>query len=217
MILDATAGNRMMWKKKYSDNIIYIDRGERLQRPPDVICDHTKAPFRDGVFDTIFFDPPHRWAWEGSYFSFQNVEEARTIWGKKSGVVTYYGWDIYDNRTKLTIYINKAQKELARLLKDDGLLWAKWNEIEINKTQFLSLLTHWDILMELPIGSALQRKKEVQTYWFCLEKKTEGVAQELLGSFESDEELPEPVFERPKRRNPRLDFWAGRSTSTKSG
>ena len=216
MILDATAGNRMMWKKKYSDNVVYIDRGYKLQRPPDVICDHMRAPFRDGVFDTVFFDPPHRWAWEGSYFSFQNVEDAKAIWGDKGGIITYYGWDIYKDKGELVNYLYKAQKELARITKYDGLMWVKWNEIEMNKLQLLSLFSDWEVMMELPIGSALQRKKDVQTYWFCLEKRYEGTKQELLSGFESDKQLPEPVLERPKLRKPKLDFWARPSSSPKN-
>jgi len=216
VILDATAGNRMMWKKKYSDNVVYIDRGYKLQRPPDVICDHMRAPFRDGVFDTVFFDPPHRWAWEGSYFSFQNVEDAKAIWGDKGGIITYYGWDIYKDKGELVNYLYKAQKELARITKYDGLMWVKWNEIEMNKLQLLSLFSDWEVMMELPIGSALQRKKDVQTYWFCLEKRYEGTKQELLSGFESDKQLPEPVLERPKLRKPKLDFWARAATSPKN-
>jgi len=207
MILDATAGNRTMWKKKDSDNIVYIDQGTRLQVPPDVICDHTKAPFRDGVFDTIFFDPPHRWAWEGSYFSFQNVEDAAEIWGEKSGVITYYGWDIYKTRGDLIRYLYKANLELCRLLKDDGLLWLKWNELEINLMQILSLFDKWDMLIEFPVSDPRQRKKDVQTFWCCLEKRTEGIRQSLLDALPADDELSEPVLEAPKSRKPRLDFW----------
>lgn len=198
MILDATAGNRQMWKKKDSDNIIYLDQGMKLQVPPTLIADNTSSPFPDCTFDTIFYDPPHRWNWEGSYYSFQNVEDASKIWGKKSGIITYYGWDVYKTKIDLIKHINKAQKEFHRILKDDGLLWLKWNELEIMLSPILSLFGRWDELMRLYVESPLQRKKDVQTYWICLEKKGEGKASTLLFEFETDEELPVTVLERRK-------------------
>ena len=198
MILDATAGNRQMWKKKFSKNITYIDQGERLQIPPDIICDNTNTPFADKTFDTIFYDPPHRWAWEGSYFSYQNAEDAKDVWGDRKGVITYYGWDVFKTRGDVIKHLYNANNELHRILKDDGLLWFKWNEIEISLQQVLSLFGKWDELMRLYVNSPMQRKKDVQTYWVVFEKKTEGESQVSLHEFKADEELPVTVLKRSK-------------------
>jgi len=61
MILDATAGNRTMWKVKDAEGIIYIDMERRLMNKPTIFADNNTTPFLDKAFDTIFYDPPHKW------------------------------------------------------------------------------------------------------------------------------------------------------------
>ena len=217
MILDATAANRQMWKKKDSDNIIYLDSQLRLQVPPTLFANNEQTPFKDGTFDTIFYDPPHRWNWEGSYYSFPNAEEAKEIWGDKKGVITYYGWDVYKTREELIRHIIKAQKELHRILKDDGLLWLKWNELEIKLMNILGLFSRWDELMRLYVESPLQRKKDVQSYWICLEKKSGKLVRTSLLEFEADEELSEPVLKRSKLTSDSTQLRFGSTTRPKSG
>ena len=216
MILDATAGNRQMWKKKDSENIIYLDSQLRLQVPPTIFASNTNTPFKDGTFDTIFYDPPHRWAWDGSYFSFPNMEEAKKIWGDKKGVITYYGWDIFRTRSDLIKHLYNASVEFHRILKYDGLLWLKWNELEINISQVLSLFGIWNELMRLYVESPMQRKKDVQTYWIVFEKKTEGKSQASLHEFKADEELPVTVLKRSKLGSDLSQLRFGSATSPES-
>ena len=216
MILDATAANRQMWKKKESDNIIYLDSQLRLQVPPTIFANNEQTPFKDCTFDTIFYDPPHRWNWEGSYYSFPNMEEAKSIWKQKSGVITYYGWDVYKTREQLIRHIIKAQKELHRILKDDGLLWLKWNELEIKLLNILGLFSQWDELMRLYVESPLQRKKDVQSFWICLEKKSGKLVRTSLLEFEADEELTEPVLKRSKLTSDSNQLRFGSPTRSKS-
>jgi len=217
MILDATAGNRQMWKRKDSDNIIYLDSQLRLQVPPTIFASNERTPFKDRTFDTIFYDPPHRWNWEGSYYSFPNIEEAKKIWGDKGGVITYYGWDVYKTRQELIRHIIKAQKEFHRILTDDGLLWLKWNELEIKLLNILGIFSLWDELMRLYVESPLQRKKDVQTYWIMFEKKSGKMAKTSLFEFEADEELPVTVLQRSKLTRSQLKFGLDRFTRNKSG
>ncbi len=216
MILDATAGNRSMWKKKDSDNIIYLDSQLRLQVPPTIFANSEITPFKDCTFDTIFYDPPHRWNWEGSYYSFPNMEEAKKIWGDKKGVITYYGWDVFKTRRELIVHIIKAQKEFHRILTDDGVLWLKWNELEIKILNVLGLFSQWTELMRLYVSSPLQRKKDVQTYWICLEKKSEGITKKSLFEFEADEELAIPVLKRSKLGGTQTKFGFRSPTKIKS-
>jgi len=59
VILDATAGNRKMWRKKDYLDIIYLDIEKGLEVKPTIIADNTQTPFKDKTFHTIFYDPPH--------------------------------------------------------------------------------------------------------------------------------------------------------------
>lgn len=217
MILDATAGNRQMWKKKDSDNIIYLDSQLRLQVPPTLFANNEQTPFKDGTFDTIFYDPPHRWNWEGSYYSFPNVEEAKEIWGDKTGVITYYGWDVYKTRQELIRHLIKAQSEFYRILKDDGLLWLKWNELEIKLMNILGIFSLWDELMRLYVESPLQRKKDVQTFWVCLEKKSGKIVKTSLFEFETDKQLAIPVLQRSKLLGSQTKLGFGSTPRRESG
>ena len=58
-ILDATAGNRHIWKVKDDSRIVFMDIESELEVKPDIIGDCTKTDYPDGYFHTIFFDPPH--------------------------------------------------------------------------------------------------------------------------------------------------------------
>jgi len=58
-ILDATAGNRMMWKNKNPPHVVFMDKEIRLRIPPHIFGIWEKLPFRDDVFSCIIFDPPH--------------------------------------------------------------------------------------------------------------------------------------------------------------
>ena len=39
-------------------SIAGLDKENDLLVSPDIIADNTRAPFRDGVFDCVLFDPP---------------------------------------------------------------------------------------------------------------------------------------------------------------
>ena len=69
MILDATAGGRMMWFDKNPDDVLFVDKrvvppGAIVQQPlwncqPDIQADNTRLPFADNTFEMVVFDPPH--------------------------------------------------------------------------------------------------------------------------------------------------------------
>lgn len=73
MILDVTCGMRGIWFQKNEPHTIYCDRrkehyesyyGENkahrtIEVDPDIVCDFTDLPFKDGMFNLVVFDPPH--------------------------------------------------------------------------------------------------------------------------------------------------------------
>lgn len=171
MILDATAGNRTMWQQKNNQNIIYIDIEKTLTRKPTMFADNTLTPFLSQTFDTIFYDPPHSWDTKTGFFSFTTREEYNKMYKPKKSIPTYYGWDKYKTRRGLVAHVYRAQKEFQRILKHDGLLWLKWNEVEIPYLRIKGCFTDWHELLRIYVKSPRQSAGKGQSYWVCLCKK----------------------------------------------
>ena len=180
MILDATAGNRTMWKTKNAENIIYIDIEKKLERKPTIFADNTKTPFLPETFDTIFYDPPHMYGDKSSYYVHPDSKSFKAKWQGYGEIPRYYGGDKYKNRMALIVHIYRAQQEFHRILEADGLLWLKWNETRISLNRILRLFEYWSIMLVLPINSPTQTAGTKQTYWVCLTKKKRDTVQTTL-------------------------------------
>jgi hypothetical protein len=171
MILDATAGNRVIWTYKKSENIIYADIEKQLWVKPTIIADNRQLPFQDKTFHTIFFDPPHDWGDEPFDFKIAKWDKSRRLVRNYAYGYTYYGWDKYKTKKELIKYIYNAQIELHRVLKDDGLLFVKWCEMRMSRKSLLALLDRWRLLMEIAVGDPLHTLGKSQTWWLIMEKK----------------------------------------------
>jgi len=180
MILDATAGNRTMWRCKQSENIIYIDIERQLERKPTIFCSNTQTPFQDKTFDTIFYDPPHTYGITNHWHSYPRRTEEYLNKFKDNAIPRYYGWDKYKTKSQLLQHLAAASKEFYRILKDDGLLWLKWNEMSISIHTVLGLFDDWTELMRLYVKSPSQTAGKHQTYWICMEKKRQKNRQSIL-------------------------------------
>lgn len=130
MILDATAGNRMMWRHlNYNcENVVFIDKERGLLRPADIVCDWKHLPFRDNVFEATIFDPPH------VYGFFDNSIHS----DPKASIGSWWG----NPRTKreLTRDIIKGQIEFSRVSKR---LCFKWNDNRLELYRVLTCFTEW--------------------------------------------------------------------------
>jgi len=183
MILDATAGNRTLWEYKYSEHITYIDVEKKLERRPTIFASNEHTPFPDKTFNSIFYDPPHNWGGAIHFFSFPNRRERMKVFKDASGCPTYYGWDKFKTRGRLLKHMYNAQKEFQRILKDDGLLWFKWNEMRILLRRLLPVFNDWLVLMTLYVNDPTHTAGKHQTFWLCMQKKTERIAQQALECF----------------------------------
>jgi len=143
--LDATAGNRLMWKTKDSPHIIYIDIEPDLEYPPDRFLDNTHTDFPNDYFNAIFFDPPHFWGKKKNELVVttpsKKVADEKFNYGRT--YPTYYGLDKYATKRDLIVFINKAQKEFFRILKPSGMLWLKWSEVKITMNKIRPLFNNW--------------------------------------------------------------------------
>jgi hypothetical protein len=180
MILDATAGNRTMWKHKNTENIIYIDIEKKLSCKPTIFADNTNTPFLSEIFDTIFYDPPHVIrGGEDLFFSHPDISKrVLTTMGLKG--VVFYGVGRYTTKQAFITHVYRAQKEFYRILKNGGLLWLKWNEVDISLNRILSIFADWHELLRIYVRSPLQTIGKAQTYWVCLTKEKREDSQTAL-------------------------------------
>lgn len=144
-ILDATAGNRLMWKTKDSPQILYIDIEPDLEYPPDRFMNNTKTDFEDNYFNAIFFDPPHFWGKKKNALVVttpsKKVADEKFNYNRK--YPTYYGLDKYATKNALLAFVNGAQREFQRILRPSGMLWLKWSEVKITMDKMRPLFKDW--------------------------------------------------------------------------
>jgi tRNA G10 N-methylase Trm11 len=169
-----------MYELKDTPNIIYIDVERALLTKPTVFCDNTKTPFTDKQFDTIFYDPPHGFGEKQFDHANQMKDAPSTKITHLPFGATYYGWDKYSNQQSLIVHVYKAQREFHRILKDDGLLWIKWNECRISLHRVLRLFEDWNILMRLPLADLSKTWGKSKSYWIVLTKKKKEYKQLCL-------------------------------------
>jgi len=169
-ILDATAGNRTLWKTKEDSRILWIDIEPELSFKPDLLLDCTDTKFEDKRFNLIIFDPPHEWGREKNetLFTTPNEEIAKKNWSER-GHPRYYGADKYKTGEDLISFIFKAEKEFSRILNDNGVLFIKWSNIRIVFDKFSEIFSKWNLMIKIPT-----KKTDLsgnQTYWFMFMKK----------------------------------------------
>jgi SAM-dependent methyltransferase len=143
----------MFWFDKQHPETLYLDRrtlpptlmsnGATLTIAPDAVMDFRKLELPDGSFSLVVFDPPH-------------VLNA----GNKSFLAKKYG---YLHRDTWSDDLRRGFAECFRVLKRDGVLVFKWNEMHIPLKEILALTpmkplfgnrggkaakTHWVVFMK---------------------------------------------------------------------
>lgn len=172
-ILDATAGNRTIWRTKRDPRILFIDIEPELEFKPDMLLDCTKTGFPDGHFHTIIFDPPHIFGQRPgkALYACRNRAE-RMAWVGRNSMPAYYGGDKFRTRRDLIRFVYQASKELYRILADDGVLFLKWNDAEIPLEVILAYLKwNWREMIRLNIGDPTHTLAETNTFWMLFMKK----------------------------------------------
>ena len=135
-ILDATAGNRMMWFNKHHPNTLYLDIRPEVE--PDLVADHTNIKFiPDESFQFIVYDPPHMKRPAGNY--------ATGNLTKDYGALKSDSWE-HD--------IQEAFKELWRVLKPTGILIFKWNDHDIPLAKISKFFPTEPLIQQISKGSA---------------------------------------------------------------
>ena len=115
-----------------------LTNGQTIHIEPDEVMDFRAIPYPDESFQCVVFDPPHM----------LNLSE-KSWMRKKYGVLDKETWR--DD-------ISKGFAECFRVLKTDGTLIFKWNEVSIPLKEILTLTPYKPVLGH-PSG------KRMGTHW----------------------------------------------------
>lgn len=155
-ILDACCGGRMMWFDKHDDRCLFADCREgvldvshcttnpgKKEVKPDQLHDFRDMPYDDERFHHVVFDPPH----------VRNIS-MRSVTGFSYGSLNKETWQ---DDLRLGFY------ECFRVLKPNGTLIFKWNEVDIPLREVLALTS------EKPLYGH-RSGKAAKTHWVAFVK-----------------------------------------------
>lgn len=119
MILNATCSFYRNWPSHATlrmDNRALVD--------PDIVADARFLPFRDGVFDMVYCDPPHMIRKDPMVMPHDIAIIKRRLSGRLSqGDLTRYGF--FRSRDEWTDFVKATDAEFSRVLKQEGHLMLK--------------------------------------------------------------------------------------------
>ena len=148
LILDPASSMRSFYFDKKDKRVLFGDirvkethlltNGQTIHIEPDEVMDFRAIPYPDETFKVVIFDPPHM----------LNLSE-KSWMRKKYGVLDKETWQ--DDLTK-------GFAECFRVLKDEGTLIFKWNEVSIPLKEILALTPYKPVLGH-PSG------KRMGTHW----------------------------------------------------
>ena len=148
LILDPASSMRSFYFDKKDKRVLFGDirvkethlltNGQTIHIEPDEVMDFRAIPYPDEAFKVVVFDPPHM----------LNLSE-KSWMRKKYGVLDKETWQ--DDLTK-------GFAECFRVLKDEGTLIFKWNEVSIPLKDILTLTSYKPVLGH-PSG------KRMGTHW----------------------------------------------------
>jgi hypothetical protein len=150
LILDPASSMRSFYFNKKDKRVLFGDirekethlltNGQTIHIEPDEVMDFRDIPYPDETFRIVVFDPPHMF----------NLSE-KSWMRKKYGVLDKETWQ--DDLTK-------GFAECFRVLKDEGTLIFKWNEVCIPLKDILAFApAHYKPVLGHPSG------KRMGTHW----------------------------------------------------
>lgn len=110
-----------MWPNKNPPYTVFMDKNHLSRTPPDILAVWEHLPFRDHVFESVLFDPPHKYNRRSGFWADPTASN-------------YYGADI--SRARLVSGIYRGTREFLRVAKR---LCFKWSDDEISLARVLSL------------------------------------------------------------------------------
>jgi SAM-dependent methyltransferase len=157
-ILDPASSMRSFYFDKQDIRVVFGDiqedethlltNNQTIKIKPDEVMDFRAIPYSDATFECVVFDPPHM------------LHLSEKSWmRKKYGVLDSQTW---------RIDIQQGFSECFRVLKPNGTLIFKWNEVSISLKEILTLTDQVPVLGH-PSG------KRMATHWVLFIKSSESV------------------------------------------
>ena len=187
VVLDATAGNRIMWPNKNPPLTVFMDKETRLAISPDIFADFRFCPFRNNVFDCAIFDPPFYYTLNPENWIFYNPKRKLSKYSEKrknpTHIPTHYG--CYKNKRELLINITRGQQELARVAKRLCFRWAD-GKGRISLWRILSCFFSWKEIYrrkwsprKMKLSDKLRFSKRIgYNYWITMIRSSDTKANE---------------------------------------
>ena len=153
-VLDVCCGPKGMWFDKRDSRALFLDRrseshsntypsgNKTLEINPDIIGDFTDIKLPDNSFWHVVFDPPH-------------------IKRNKLGEITKRYGNLTGDWKEM---IRTGFKECFRVLKPNGTLIFKWNEVQFPLKDILELTDQKPLYCH-------KSGKRMQTHWVCFIKE----------------------------------------------
>lgn len=158
LILDPASSMRSFYFNKTDNRVLFGDirkdethllcNGQTIHIKPDEVMDFRAIPYADNSFQCVIFDPPH----------VLGLSE-KSWMRKKYGVLESQTW---------REDIKQGFSECFRVLKPNGTLIFKWNEVSITLKEILTLTDQSPVLGH-PSG------KRMGTHWVLFMKKNEDI------------------------------------------
>jgi hypothetical protein len=153
LVLDPASSMRAFYFNKKDERVVFGDiredethlltNGQTIKIKPDEVMDFRNIPYENESFQCVIFDPPHM------------LKLSEKSWmRKKYGVLDSDNWQ--DDLTK-------GFAECFRVLKINGTLIFKWNEVSIPLKEILTL-TPYKAILGHPSG------KRMGTHWVLFMK-----------------------------------------------
>lgn len=161
-ILDPASSMRSFYFNKTDDRVIFGDirkdethlltNNQTIKIKPDQVMDFRSIPYPDETFQCVVFDPPHM------------LRLSEKSWmRKKYGVLDSQTW---------REDIAQGFAECFRVLKTNGTLIFKWNEVSVPLKDILALTNQQPVLGH-PSG------KRMGTHWVLFMKSDTQSEQDL--------------------------------------
>ena len=134
-IVDLTCNSRRMWKGLDISGVTFCDIDPSMN--PDIVCDFRTTPFSDKEVAVIVFDPPHLPAAAGSPKSMESFAQR-------------YGLHQTVKGDNIDPFFKPFLAEAARILKNDGLIFAKLCDFVHNHMYQWSLVSFVNAVRDTP-------------------------------------------------------------------